>query len=238
MLAGIAVLGAAGPLAGCTTTQQKAARLQLNSARLRAEQVPTKIRRQSTTVRAADVSLLRQGKRTAFIVTVTNNGKKAVSDLPILVGYRGAGGGVFVNGAVGTNYFASHLPLIAPGASLRWVVTTTRDVPSAAHPLTEIGARPTVTATGLTTAPTVSAEAGTGSGGAVLSVKVHNGSGVTQYGLPLYAVAAVAGRTVAAGAASVTQLGGNATRIVHIHLLGRAAEGGSIHVQASPTIFN
>lgn len=145
---------------------------------------------------------------------------------------------MFVNGAVGTNYFASHLPLIAPGASLRWVVTTTRDVPSAAHPLTEIGARPTVTATGLTTAPTVSAEAGTGSGGAVLSVKVHNGSGVTQYGLPLYAVAAVAGRTVAAGAASVTQLGGNATRIVHIHLLGRAAEGGSIHVQASPTIFN
>lgn len=164
VLAGIAVLGVAGPLAGCTTTQQKAARLQLNSARLRAEQVPTKIKRQSTTVQATSISLLRQGKRTAFVVTVTNNSKKTVSDLPILVGYRGAGGGVFVNGAVGTDYFASHLPLIAAGASVRWVVTTTRDVPSTAHPLTEIGARPTVAATGLAAPPTVSAAASMGSG--------------------------------------------------------------------------
>lgn len=46
------------------------------------------------------------------------------------------------------------------------------------------------------------------------------------------------GRAVAAGAASVTQLNGNATRTVHIQLLGRAAEGASVHVHASPTIFN
>jgi hypothetical protein len=189
-------------------------------------------------VQAAKISLLRQGKRTAFIVTVTNNGKKAVSDLPILVGYRGAGGGVFVNGAVGTDYFASHLPLIAAGASACWVATTIDDVPSAAHPLTEIGARPTVTATGLTAPPTVSATARTGSGGDVLNVTVHNGSGVTQYGLPLYAVADAAGRAVAAGTASVTQLNGNATRTVHIHLLGRAAGHASVQVHASPTIFN
>jgi hypothetical protein len=239
LLAGVAVLAAAGPLAGCASTQQKAARLQLSSARLRAEQVPTRIRHQSTSVRAVNVTLLRQGKRTAFIVTVTNHGDKAVSDLPILVGYRGAGGsGVYVNGAVGGDYFASHLPLVAPGASLRWVVTTTRRIPTAAKLLAEVGARPSVAVAGLQKSSDVAVSARAKATGDVLSVAVRNDSGVTQYGLPLYAVADRGGRAVAAGSTSITELDGNATRTVHIRLLGSAGTGASVQVEAIPTIFN
>jgi hypothetical protein len=186
----------------------------------------------------AKISLLRAGKGTALIVTVANGGRKAISDLPILVGYRTAAGtGVFVNGTVGESYFASHLPVIQPGASLRWVVTTTHRIPASAKLMAEIGYRPSVAVGTFKASPQVAA-ANAKVAGDVLSVTVHNDSGVTQYGLPLYAVADAGGRPVAAGATDITELDGNAVRTVHIHLLGRAGAGGNLHVDASPTIFN
>jgi hypothetical protein len=199
--------------------------------------MPTRVRRQSTSVRATKISSLREGRRTALIVTVINSGNQAVSDLPIMVGYRTtAGADVFVNGTIGDSYFTSHLPAIEPGASLRWVVTTTHRIPAAVKLLAEIGYRPSVAVGTLQGSPDVAA-ADAKVAANLLSVTVHNDSDVTQYGLPLYAVADAGGRPVAAGATEITELDGDAERTVHIHLLGSTGTGVNVHVDASPTIF-
>lgn len=234
----VATLVAAGLVAGCTSTQQKAAWLQLNNARLRAAQVPTRVRVAGSSVSVTGVTLLREGRRTAYVVVLRNGGGHPVSDLPISVGYRQADGRtVYVNALSGADYYASHLPLIARDGTFTWVVTAGRSVPAAARPFVRVGGTPTVPVTGLTHPPALSVGVrGTVADG-VARVTVTNASGVTQYDLPLYAIARAAGRAVAAGTATVAQLNGGASETVQLRLLGTATRA-RLQVEAGRTIYN
>ncbi len=229
-------LAAAAALAGCSTTQQKAARLQLENARLRAAQLSTRVPTAGPTVAATGISLVRRPGRTAFVVTVRNRGGRPVSDLPISIGYRvGAGAAVYLNSAPAIGYFAAHLPLIGSGRSFRWIYTTARAIPTDARPFARVGASSTVRVTGLVAAPAISAAVTSATGGGI-RVKVRNLSGVTQYQLPVYAVAWRGPRVLAFATGTIPELGGGSSRTLQLRLLG-SAEGAHVELETQPTIF-
>lgn len=223
--------------AGCATTQQKAAWLRLSDARLRAAQVATQVGRTSTNVVATGITVLRQGTATAIVVRLRNRGSRPTSDLPISLGYRRGGHVVSLNGAAGGSYFDSHVPLLRAGASLTWVLDAGRRIPARAKPFARIGATPSVAVGGLAHAPEITARVAGSARAGVAAVIVRNHSGVIQYGLPLYAVAATGGRTVAAGVETVGELGGGARQTVRIRVLGASGDA-QLTVEAVPTIFN
>jgi hypothetical protein len=230
-------LAAAGVLAGCTTTQQKAARLQLENARLRAAQLSTRVSAAGPTVSATGISLVSRQGRTAFVVTVRNRGGRPVSDLPISVGYRlGAGAAVYLNSAAGTGYFDAHLPLIGSDRAFRWIYTTARAIPADARPFARVGASSTVRVAGLTSPPAIAAAVKTGTAGGAIRVNVRNLSGVTQYQLPVYAVASRGPRVLAVATGTISELGGGSSTTLRLRLLGSAA-GAHVDLETQPTIF-
>jgi hypothetical protein len=232
-----ALLAAAGPLAGCTTTQQKAARLQLENARLRAAQLTTRVATPGWTVAVTGVSLVHQPGRTAFVVMVRNRGRRPVSDLPISVGYRvGAGAAVYLNSAPGIGYFDAHLPLIRSGRAFTWIYATTRAIPAGGRPFALVGASSTVRVAGLATPPPIAASVTTTTSGGAIRIRVRNLSSVTQYQLPVYAVASRGSRVLAAAAATIAELGGGSRETLQLRLLG-SADGARVELETQPTTF-
>lgn len=236
-VAAACVLAATGALAGCTTTQTKAARLQLQNARLRAAQLSTRVSAAGSAVAVSGISLVRQPGRTAFVVTVRNRRRHPVSDLPISVGYRlGAGRAVYLNAAAGIGYFDAHLPLIRRGHAFTWIYTTDRAVPSGARPFALVGASSTVRVAGLDTPPALAAAVTNATGGDQIRISVRNLSGVTQYQLPVYAIASRGARVLAAATGTIAQLDGGSRDTLRLRLLG-SADGARVELETQPTIF-
>lgn len=228
---------AIGVLAGCTTTQQEAARLRLNSARIRATQLPTRVSGSDGQIRVGGVSLIRQARSLALVVTIQNEGRNAVSDLPVIAGYRvGHGRPVYLNTAAGLDYFQNHLPAVAAHSSLRWVLTSSRRLPRAARPFVRVGRTAAVSADPPADLPRIRVQQVSGSPSGRLSLKVVNTSGVPQLQLPVYAVAQRGDRLVAAGETTIEELGAGATAPITLTMIGG---GGSrqLAVAAAPTIF-
>jgi hypothetical protein len=235
--AGLAALALAVPLAGCTTTQHKAQREQLDSARQRVALDRTRVTTANPTVVPTAVDVVRSATATAFVVTVHNGGGKAVSDLPISVGYQPATGAqVYLNAAANLQYFQAHLPAIAAKHSLTWVYTTASKVPNGAQPFAAVGLKPAAPA--LLTEKDVSISVGSAhvSGANDVTVRLDNTSGVPQYQLQVYAYATAGGRFTAAGNATVPELDGGAKQSVRLKLVG-AAPSANLHVVAIPTIL-
>ncbi len=227
----------AGSLAGCVTTEQKAARLRLNSSRILAGQNGTRVTVAGRAVAVTRLALVLSGGRTAFVVTVHNPGARAVSDLPISVGYTARQRRrVYLNAGTDIDYFAAHLPAIAARASLTWVYTGRRRLPPGAHPFAIVGGAPAVSGATVGSPPLIRTGIRS-AGGGVVAVSVRNLSGVPQYQLPVYAIAERDGRPVAAGAGTVQQLAGDTAATLRVHLLGRTGRA-SVRVQTSATIFN
>ena len=231
-------------LSGCATTQQEAARLQLNDARIRASEQRTLVTVPGDAVDVTRVTRLTAGGRTAFVVQVRNTGRRPVSDLPISVGIRvGRKRPVYINqqSPLELSYFDSHLPLIAAGRSLTWVYTTGRHLPAHARAIAVVGGTPSNAAPGTNTPPVIRARAvaltppGV-AGTSRLAVSLRNLSSVPQYQLQVYAFAERAGRYVAAGDLTVPHLGSGATSTLKLRILGRINHA-PLQIEAPPTIF-
>jgi hypothetical protein len=223
-------------LAGCTTTQHEAQRERLDSARLRAALESTRVTVANAVVAPTSISEVSATGKTAFVVSVRNRGRKAVSDLPISIGYTTAGGeSVYLNSAATLNYFQSHLPAIRAGGELTWVYTADRTLPAAAHVFARVGLKPSAPA--LLTETNVSIKvryryvASTGS----LSVHLDNPTSVPQYQLQLYAYAKRGPRYVGAANTTIMNLGAGSERSVRLSLVGDSSD--QLHVQAIPTIL-
>lgn len=218
-------------LAGCATTQQEAARLQLNSARIRTAEQKTVVRSAGSAVEVSDVSLLSSPGAHTFVVTLHNRRSTAVTDLPISVGVSSRGHHRLDLNAHSTqelSYYDSHLPRIAAGSSLTWVFTTSSKLPPRAHPFALVGAHPSPVASAGASAPTIAARV-TGTqaahhGGAVLEVTLRNGSTIPQYQMPIYAIAQRGGRVVAAGELTVPHLGSRKTLPVRVPVRGSLSD--------------
>jgi hypothetical protein len=241
--AGLAAMGAVVTLAGCATTQDEAARLQLNSARIRAAEQKTVVRSAGSAVAVSAVSLLSSPGAHTFVVTVHNRQSSAVTDLPISVGVSSRGHRRVDLNAHSTqelSYYDSHLPRIAAGSSLTWVFTTTTKLPSGAHPFALVGARPSPAASAGVTAPTIAARVTSTQrtrNGALLEVTLRNSSTIPQYQMPIYAVAERGGRFVAAGELIVPHLGSQKTLSVRVPVRGLLSDA-RLNVAALPAIVH
>lgn len=229
---------------GCATTQQAAARLQLNDARIRAAEKPTRVSVAGGIVQVTRVALVRAGEGDAFIVQVRNPGSRAVTDLPISVGVTAGRRTLpFLNAGspLEYSYFDAHLPAVRPGGSLTWVYTTSRRLPAHARPFALVGGRPTTVVPRWSGMPAVRAivlapAATAGGGSGRVSVSVENLSAIPQYQLQVYAVARDGVRQTAAGSLTVPYLGANTSARLSLPLLGRG-EHARLQVEALPTTF-
>jgi hypothetical protein len=229
------VVAGALALAGCTTTQHEAQRERLDSARQRAALESTRVTTANTVVTATSVAEVRADGKTAFVVTIGNRGHRAVTDLPISVGYtRASGASAFLNSAANLNYFESHLPAVRPGKSLVWVFTTDRTVPSGSRAFARIGLKRAVPAllaervnigVGYRYLPTMNS----------LTVHLTNSTSVPQYQLQVYAYAKRDGHYVGAANATVMNLGAGTRRNIRLGLVGHLSN--DLRVQAIPTIL-
>jgi hypothetical protein len=244
------MLGTVGVLTGCSTTQQEAARLQLNSARIRASEAQVRVTVPGQTVRVARVELVAGRGQTAFVVRVRNADQRPVSDLPISVGVRvGAKRLIYVNARSQDefSYFDAHLPVIPAGGTLTWVYTTHRHLPAHARPFAIVGATPSPPARSAVMLPVIRASAllpgglaaagsDRGAGASPLAIALHNLSGVPQYQLQVYAFAQRAGHYVAAGNLTVPHLGSQTSLTLKLGLLG-SLDHARLQIEALPTIF-
>lgn len=238
VLAGVAL---AGILAGCSTTMQEAARLQLNSARIRTSEVSTRVTVSGRTLRVERVALISSRGGTAFVIVVRNPTRHQVSDLPISVGVRTAHGRpVYLNQQSGLEYFYfdAHLPVLPAGATLTWVYTTSRHVPRPARPFALVGSAPSPPAPASAPLPVVRASASMSRSGrpARLAITVHNLSSIPQYQLPVFAFATRGGRYVAAGSATVIHLAGEASRTLDLGVTGNPNHA-QFQVEAPPAVL-
>jgi hypothetical protein len=236
----VAVLGA-GLLAGCATTQQTAARLRLNSARILASQNGTRVTAAGDAVAVTGIALIASDRRTAVVVTVRNPAGRPVSDLPISVGYRtGHRRLVYLNAGSNLTYFDAHLPAVAARSTLTWVYAAGRRLPRGARPFALVGATAAVPGSAVASPPVIRTGSPASTGGGVVTVAVRNLSGVPQYQLPVYVVAERGGRPVAAGEHTLPTLNGNADQTVRLRLLGDPGRvgRGRVVVEAPPTIFH
>jgi hypothetical protein len=241
----LGALAAAGALAGCSTTMQEAGRLQLNAARIRAGEVPTRVTAPGRALRVDRVAMIADGAQTAFVVSVENPSARPITDLPISVGARvGRRPPVYVNAwsALEDSYFTAHLPVVAARGRLTWVYTTHRHLPAHARPFALVGARPSPPAPTSSRPPVIEARvlrlhAGGGrrAGAGRLAIALHNLSTIPQYQLQVYAFAQRGDRYVAAGSLTVPQLGGQASRTLTLGLLG-SLDHARLQVEALPTI--
>lgn len=220
------VLVGAGVLAllaaGCDSTQQKSARLQIQAERLLAAREKVVVTRANPFVQAERVTVVRRSGRTAIAVLLRNTGSRPVSDLPISLRVDGR----YLNRRAGLAYFQTHTPAIAPGGEATWVFVTRAPVRRASA---LVGVHPAVSAEA-GRLPSLRASVGAG------SATVTNPSGVPQYGLVVYAYAQRGTRLLAAGRASLARLGAGKSATVPLRLVGRAS-GATVQVEAPPTIF-
>jgi hypothetical protein len=226
------------PLAGCTTTQHEAQRVQLESARQRASLKVTRVRGANATVAPTSVATVSAGGRTAFVVTVRNAGNRWVTDLPISVGYQRADGTrTYLNASANLNYFQAHLPAIAAGRSLTWVYTVAHHAPPhGARPFAIVGTKPAAPARLTETNVRIELEVGHVTRTGSVTVHLDNPSSVPQYQFQVYAYARQGSHYVAAGNLTVAELGGGAKQRVRIRMVGVVASA-NLHVEAIPTIL-
>jgi len=227
---------AAGPLAGCTSTQHQAQRMQLDAARQRAAQLATRVLAGNRTVTATNIGTISGSGKTAFIVTIANSGKRAVTDLPISVGYSLPGGPrIYLNDGTDLQYFEAHLPAVFPGHSRVWVYTADRPLPDRAKPFAVVGNKPSAPA--LLTQTNVTVKLSWRSDGyGRLRIALDNPTSVPQYQLQVYAYAEQDGRYLAAGNTTVTDLGAGSRQSLELTLLGDPGRA-RLRVEAIPTIL-
>jgi uncharacterized lipoprotein YmbA len=238
---GCTVVAAGIAVAGCATTQQEAVRLRLNSARIRVSEKPTKVAVAGRLLRVKQVALVTGASGSAIVVRLHNPGRQTVSDLPISVGIRKGAARqrpLNIKSPEELSYFDAHVPVIAPGATVTWVYTTTRRVPAGARPYAIVGARQSVArAPRVSTAPVIDAIAAGTATATRVPVALQNQSSVPQYQLQVYAVARHGRRYVAAGALTVPHLDGDGKHTVQLPLLGHPAQG-RLRLEALPAMVN
>lgn len=233
------VAAAGGVVAGCTTTQQEAARLQLNSARIRASEVPTRVTVAGHAVQVTRVALVPGRGGTAFVVQIHNRATRAISDLPISVGVRAGGKQRFLNVQSPSefSYYDAHLPSIAAGATLTWVYATGQRLPARARPFAAVGATPSLLSPHAARLPVIRASAPAAAARSPLAIALNNESSIPQYQLQVYVYAQHGDRYVAAGNVTVPHLGSQAHETAKLALLGDLTNA-HLEIEALPTIVH
>jgi hypothetical protein len=234
-------LVAAGALGGCVSTQDKSERAKLRATRLLASRELPRVSGRNPDVQVTGVSLVRgRGRSAAIVVGLRSSASHPLTDVPISVGVRSAGGRrVVLNRRKRLDWFQTHVPAIPAGGTATWVFAGRGRVRPGDRPFARVGipASPAISSAG--SLPRIAASVATtgpASGRGSVRVVLENASQVPQYGLQVYAVVRTGGRYVAAGRTSIEHLGTGQRKTARVPLTGRARTRQPA-VHASPTIF-
>ncbi len=230
----VAGLGLAAALAGCVSTQQKAALLHIQNAWIVTAQSPTLVRAENPRVRIEAVSVVQRGRTAAVVVRLRNLSGHAVGDLPISVGVRRAARRTYLNRSTNLSYFQSHLPALPARGAITWVFTTHQRKQLSGTPFAVVGAHPVPTLRLGDGSPAIRVNLIRG-GGAHVRLRVSNPSQTPQLQLQLYAVSHHAGRLTAAGNSTVSDLDAGQTTTARLTLVGRPAS--ALQIEALPTML-
>jgi hypothetical protein len=231
----VVLVAVAGLLAGCGTTQETSARLKIRADRILASREPVEVGAENPAVRVLDAAVLRSGDQGAIAVTLRNVGGRPLSDLPVLLGVRSAGGDdIVVNRGHSVRYFEAHTPGLPPHLDTTWVFTAPAGKLPAGKPVVRIG-RPQDPPAVADALPEIGVS-DVRSGGSTVRARVDNDGDFPQYDLAVYAWAKRDGRFVAAARKAIGDLGTGKAREVRLDLVGDRGKA-AVHVSAPPTIF-
>ncbi|HEV2981587.1 MAG TPA: hypothetical protein VGX51_09160 [Solirubrobacteraceae bacterium] len=228
-----------GAIGGCVeTTEQKNERAAVQDDRLLASRSAVVVTRSDPNVTVLGVSMLRGAAGAAVAVSVRNDSRNPVSDLPINVGVKTAAGKVvYLNREAELPYFQTHIGGLGAESQATWVFSTAHRAPGG-RAFARVGAGTVPLAAGVRGVPAIASSVTSkrrrGDGATLLDLQLVNRSSVGQTGLELYAYALSGDRLTAAGAASVGSLGSQAKRPAQVLLLGEPGAS-AVRLDIPPT---
>jgi hypothetical protein len=236
-------VGAALVLGGCVSSEQKAAWVHIESARIIASQNRTVVVHPDPQVRVTQVSVVTGPGRVAIVVGLRNLSPHPVNDLPISVGLREpAHRSLYLNQHAGLGYFETHVAEIPGAGRITWLYSGPAPKgPSPrsrarAHAFAVVGGPSRTPVTVARRIPPVRA-ALVAAHGRVLRVTVTNQSSIPQVPLQVYALALAGGRYSAVGSGTVAALSPNSSTAIRLDLVGHTAGHQHITLEALPTLF-
>jgi hypothetical protein len=242
-----AAVAAALTLGGCVSSEQKAAWVHIESARIIASQNATVVAHPDPQVRVTQVSVVTGPGRLAIVVGLRNLSAHPVNDLPISVGLREpAHGSLYLNRHAGLSYFETHVAEIPGGGRITWLYSgpvprrssrASRTSLAGAHAFAVVGRPDRSPITVASRIPPVRA-ALVSADGRVLRVRVTNLSSIPQVPLPVYALALAGARYSAVGSGSVAALSPGSSTPIRLDLVGHTTGHQPIILEALPTLFH
>lgn len=229
---------AAVALAGCETTMEKSARLEVSGADL-AQIETVKLGATNRDIEVLDKTILTDQYGTAVIVRVKNTGPQPQVDVPIQMDIKDPKGkSVFKNDTEGLEDGLLNIQVIESGQETWWVHDQVFPNGKAASVDVTIGKSEAPVPASVpeisVTEPEINSDPVSG---IEVQGKVTNESGVEQTDLLLYAVATKGGRVVAAGRGLVPKLKtGPKGEPYNIFFIGDP-KGADIEVFATPNTF-
>jgi hypothetical protein len=236
ILFALGIVGAGVVLAGCESTQDKAAKLQAQGVANAASQVPLTISKPDKSIKVLDSTLLHDENGDAIVVTLKNESKNTVVNAPILIDLIGAGGkSLGKNDAPGIDLTLNHVALMRPGETVEWVNDQLTPVSTPKSAKITVGPAPAPAPKGALPKIDVGpAELKTDPSGVEASGKIVNRSKIDQVTLSLYVVAHQGSKIVAAGRGAIKNLKVNKPTKYNLFFIGDP-KGGKLTVTAPPS---
>jgi hypothetical protein len=232
------LLVASGLFAGCETTQEKSAKLEVSGAGL-AQTDTVKLTASNREIEVVDKTVLTDQYGTAVIVRLRNTGTQPQVDVPIQVDIKDPKGkSVFKNDTEGLEDGLLNIQVIEPGKETWWVHDQVFPMGKAAGFDVTIGKSevpPPASIPKLTaTKPEINEDPVSG---IEVQGEITNESEVEQTDLLIYAVATKGGKVVAAGRGLIPKLKtGPKGEPYNIFFIGDP-KGADIEVFAAPNTF-
>jgi hypothetical protein len=221
-------------LAGCQTSQDKArelaARAQANAPK------PLVITKQNPDVKVIDTTLLSDQNGDAIVVTLKNEGKDALVNVPILIDLHAGKKSVYRNDEPGLETALNHVPAIGPGETIDWVNDQLNPISKPDSAKVKVGIPEEPAPAKLPEIATSPPRLQSTSLGPKVAGSVTNKSQIDQLKLVLFAVSRSGGRVVAAGRGGVKKLKAGDGHAYSLFFIGNPT-GGDVTVTAPPTTF-
>lgn len=233
------ILGLGFVLAACgSTTQQKAERLKVDSARLLAARKPVEVTTPAPGIEVVRAGAVRGPGRSAIAVTLRNTGNEPVNDLPLSLSMGSGGKRVEVNGKP-ISYSQVHAPALAPGETGTWVYVSKDALPGDGPVIARVGVpagKPITTATEIPKLDVGEVTTTSGGKSATAEVEISNPGDIPQTTVVVHAWAERDGRFLAAGQAVVKEVGPGESETVSVRLVGDPGDT-EVQIFAPATIF-
>lgn len=229
---------AALALTGCESNIERSAQLEHVRLRHRAalKTSALSISKPNPQVQVLGSTILTGREGDAVVVTLRNRSRQAMSDVPIEIAVKSAGGQVlYRNNLPGVAGSLVTVPLLMPGAPTTWVddQVNVSGRPTSVSVLVGSGSRAAGPAAGGALQIIIVEEHST-EGGEGVAGTIANRSSIAQHELVIDAIASRAGRILAAGRAVLPEVGAHSSSVFQLYLIGHP-KGAALHLLAPAT---